>query len=148
MTQRIPKFQDVGARLLCVWGVAWGCYGLTIPEPFVRVFGFTLAVVCGAAVFMPRVMPSFVIWFSALMGVLSMFVGVGLAGAQGLAVTGAISLLVLGPPVFGAMMLNRLHSPKPPTPGVCPKCGYSLAGSIRTAARNAARRCAAGGARQ
>lgn len=128
MTQRIPKFQDVGARLLCVWGVAWGCYGLTVPEPFVRVFGLTLAVVCGAAVFMPRVMPSFVIWFGGLLGVLAMLVGLGVAGLGGLAFTAFASLVILGPPVIGALMLNRIHNPKPPIPGVCPKCGYSLAG--------------------
>lgn len=128
MTQRIPKFQDLGARLLCAWGAAWGCYGLTIPEAFVRLFGFTLAVVCGAAVFMPRVMPSFVIWFGGLLGVLAMLVGLGAAGLGGFAFTAFASLVILGPPVIGALILNRIHNPKPPAPGVCPECGYSLAG--------------------
>lgn len=128
MVPRIFNFRDLCARLLCVWGLAWGCYGLSIPEPFVRVFGFTLAVVCGAAVFMPRVMPAFLIWFAGLMGVLAMLVGLGAGGLPGFAFTLVASILILGPPVLGALWLNEIHNPRPPQPGVCAKCGYSLAG--------------------
>ncbi|MCC6229748.1 MAG: hypothetical protein IT432_11020 [Phycisphaerales bacterium] len=128
MTRNVPKLQDVGARLLCVWGLAWGCYGLSIPEPFVRVFGFTLAVVCGAAVFMPRVMPPFLIWFSGLMGVLAMLIGLGVSGLPGFAFTFVASIVILGPPVIGALILKQIHNPRPPKPGVCATCGYSLAG--------------------
>jgi len=128
MTSRPFNFRDLCARLLCVWGLAWGCYGLSIPEPFVRVFGFTLAVVCGAAVFLPRVISPLLIWFSGLMCVLAVVIGVGVSGLSGLALTATLSALVLGPPVIGALMLNQIHNPRPPKPGVCAKCGYSLAG--------------------
>lgn len=128
MTEQPFNFRDLGARLLCVWGLAWGCYSLSIPEPFVRVFGFTLAVVCGAAVFLPRVIPPFLVWFSGLMGVLAMLIGLGVSGLPGLALTATLSVLVLGPPVLGALWLNQIHNPRPPKPGVCAKCGYSLAG--------------------
>ncbi len=128
MTEQPFNLRDICARLLCVWGLAWGCYGLSIPEPFVRLFGFTLAVICGAAVFLPRVIPPFLVWFSGLMGVLAMLIGLGVSGLPGLALTATLSVLVLGPPVLGALWLNQIHNPRPPKPGVCAKCGYSLAG--------------------
>ena len=54
--------------------------------------------------------------------------GTGLGGLPGLALTAGLSLSILSPPVIGALWLKEIHNPRPPQPGVCAKCGYSLAG--------------------